>query len=105
MCQRVTPHCSVCFSEVFLVGDLLHPIHVLSVERLLNSDMRHCGRWRGTVPVFMTRWAPDHVAGSDFDDRFTFTLRPSAPCGDDQCLSQRMRVPGRAGTRFEWAFG
>src|SRR3954447_8043146 len=35
---------------VLLVGDLLHPLDHLAVERLLDRDVRHGGGRRGTVP-------------------------------------------------------
>src|SRR5437667_6767985 len=31
---------------VLLVADFLHPVDSTAVQRLLNGDMRHRGRWR-----------------------------------------------------------
>ena len=47
--------------EVRLVGDMLHPIHHLAVQLLLDSDVRHGSRRSGAVPVFVTRRKPHHV--------------------------------------------
>jgi hypothetical protein len=43
----------------------------------------------------------NYIARPDFLDRAAPTLYPSHPCSDDQRLSQRMGVPGGAGTRLE----
>ena len=86
---------------ILLVADLFHPFDDLAVERFLNGDVRHGGSRCGTVPVLHARWKPDDIAGADFFDRAAFALRPAAACRDNEPLAERMRVPGRPGTRLE----
>src|ERR1700690_1149209 len=87
--------------EIDSVGDVLHPVDGLSVERLLNGDVGH-RRGRGrTMPMPVVRRAPYDVACMDFDDRLTLALRPAASGGHDQRLAQRMGVPRGACARLE----
>lgn len=48
--------------EVFVVADLLQPIHDLAVKATSNGDVRHIAAGGGTVPVFDPRRGPDDVA-------------------------------------------
>src|SRR4051812_27794631 len=86
---------------VLLVRDLLQPLDVLAVKRFLNRDVRHCSRRCRAVPVFMTRRAPDHIARADLDARLAFALRPPASRRDEQRLTERMRMPRSARSRFK----
>src|SRR3954471_21490552 len=88
-------------TQIFVVGDVLHPLDGLAVQSFLNSDMGHCGRCRCAMPMPVTWWAPDDVARPDFFDRTTFTLRPADAGSDDQSLTERMLVPGRASPGLE----
>src|ERR1700722_21004260 len=87
--------------EVFLVGNMFHPLDELAVESLLDRDVAHRGSRRRAVPVLMPRRAPNHVPGSDFDDRLTLALRPTASGSDEQRLAQRMGMPGGACARLK----
>jgi membrane protein YqaA with SNARE-associated domain len=87
--------------QVFGVGHLLHPFDRLAIECLLDRDMGHRGARGGAVPVLVAGRAPYHVAGADLDDRLALALGPAAAGGDDQRLSQRMRMPGRARAGLE----
>ena len=63
--------------------------------------MRHrCGR-RRAVPVFFAWREPDDITRSDLLDRPALALRKAAAGRHDQCLSEGMRVPGRARARLE----
>ncbi len=84
-----------------LVGDLLHPINDLAVEIFLGRDVGHGGGGSRAMPMLLARRKPDDVARTDFLNRATFALRASATGSDDQCLSERMRMPGGAGARLE----
>src|SRR2546422_864540 len=53
---------------VLLVGHLLHPVHDLAVQLLLDGDMRHCGVRRCAVPVLLARRTPQDVAGPKYSD-------------------------------------
>ena len=53
------------------------------------------------MPVFFRGRKPDNIAGSNFFDRAAPALDSTAPCGDDQRLSERVSVPRSTGTRFE----
>src|ERR1700728_1200972 len=63
--------------------------------------MSHRGGGGGSVPMLLTWGEPDDVAGSDLLDGAARALGSTAAGGDDQCLTQRMRMPGGAGTGFE----
>src|SRR5215207_3997173 len=80
---------------VLLVGDVLHPLDHLAVERLLDGDVRHARSGRRPVPVLYPRREPDHVAGTDLLDRPALALHPAAAGRDDQGLAERVRVPRR----------
>jgi hypothetical protein len=86
---------------IFLVGNLLHPDDAHAIQSFLNSDVGHGGSSRCSVPMLVTRRAPDHVASTYFDNGFTFALSPSAACGDDKRLSERMSMPGAPRARFK----
>src|SRR6266568_8893328 len=51
--------------------------------------------------MFLARREPDDIARSDLLDRPALALRKAAAGSHDQCLSQRMRVPGRARAGLE----
>jgi hypothetical protein len=87
--------------SVLLVAHLFHPVHYLSIELLLNGDMRHgCGQ-RGPVPVLFAGWKPNHIPGADLLDRAAFALGPTAPSSDDQRLTERVRMPRSPRARLE----
>src|SRR4051794_30398759 len=86
---------------VLLVGDLLHPLDVLAVARLLDGDVGHAGRRCRAMPMPEPRRKPDDVPWPDLLDRSAVALNPTQPRGDDQGLAERMRVPGCPGTRLE----
>ena len=44
-----------------LVADVLRPVEVLAVQRLLDGDMRHRRRGRRAMPMLLTRGKPDHI--------------------------------------------
>src|SRR3954452_7324129 len=87
--------------SVLLVGDLLHPVDVLAVEGFLNGDVAHSGGRRRAVPVLQPRRKPHNIAGPHLLDGAAVALHPSQSRGDDQRLSERMRMPGGPGTRLE----
>src|SRR4051812_12772425 len=82
---------------ILLIADLLHPLHRLPLQLLLNGNMRHRRRGGRAVPVLLARREPDHVAGPDFLARPALALRPAAARRHDQRLAQRVRVPRRPG--------
>src|SRR5712691_9597694 len=86
---------------VLFVADLFHPVDILAVHRLLNGDMGHRGRRRRSVPMLQAGRKPDHIAGPNFLDRSALALNPAEARRDDQSLTERMRMPGAAGTRLE----
>src|ERR687898_611501 len=78
---------------VLFVADLFHPVYGLSVELFLNSDVRHGRRFRGTMPMLLTRREPDHVARQNFLGRASPVLYQAATSCHNQGLAQRMGVP------------
>ena len=63
--------------------------------------MAHRRRGRGAVPVLLAGREPDHVTGPDFFDGAALALNPAETGGHDQGLAEWMRMPSRAGARFE----
>ena len=65
------------------------------------------------MPMFLVGREPNHITGSDILDRSAFTLNPAAAIGDDESLTQGMRVPcsprarlkSDAGTLYKCRFG
>src|SRR6185437_390441 len=86
---------------ILLVTHFLHPVDSPAAELLLNGDVRHGRGRRRAVPVLFTGHEPDHIAWANHLDRTTFALRKTAARGYKERLSQRVRVPRRAGTRLE----
>src|SRR3954469_5166005 len=87
--------------SVLLVGDLLHPVHDPAVELFLDRDVRHGGRRRGAVPVFLVRRTPHDVAGTNDMQGPALALHVAAAGRADQRLAKRMRVPVAARARLE----
>jgi|SRR5947209_16784185 len=50
-------------SPVLFVRNLFHPLDQFSVQRFLNGNVRHRGRWRGAVPMLLTKRESDHITG------------------------------------------
>src|SRR5258708_25745618 len=86
---------------ILSVADLLHPVDEgLLIDLFLNGDMRHRSGWGSTVPMLFTRWDPNDIAGMDLLNGTTLMLDPTAAGGDNEDLTQRMRVPGVTSTRL-----
>ena len=51
--------------------------------------------------MLLTGREPDNISGLNHFNRATFALHASATGSDDERLSQRMRMPCRAGTGFK----
>lgn len=86
---------------VLFVADLLQPVDHLPIQRLGDRNVRHRRRRRCAVPVFLTGLEPHDVARPDLLDRSAFALRAPKPGRHEQCLSERMRVPGGSRARLE----
>jgi hypothetical protein len=72
---------------------MFHPVDGLAVQPFLNGDVGHGGVGSGAVPMLLSGREPDYVAGVNLFDGATFVLRPSAACGDDEGLAERVGVP------------
>src|SRR5437667_11809288 len=84
----------VCFRSLILfVADLFHPINRFAIELFLNGDVRHGRGGCSAVPMLFARGKPDDVARTNFLYRTSPTLRAPAASGDNQRLTQRVRVP------------
>src|SRR5947208_6902471 len=86
---------------ILFVTDLFHPVDDFTVELFLNGDVCHGCGWRSAMPMLLAGRKPDHITGPDFLDRATPTLRPPESGCHNQCLTQRMGVPGGEGTRLK----
>jgi hypothetical protein len=86
---------------ILLVADLLHPVDDFAVELFLGCDVRHGRSRRSTMPMFLARRKPDHIAGPDFFDGATLALHSTATGSDNEGLAQRMGMPCSSGTRFK----
>ena len=53
------------------------------------------------VPMFQTGREPNHVTGPNVLDSAAFALNPTDAGRNNQCLTQRMRVPRRPGARLK----
>ena len=87
--------------SILLVADLFQPIDHLTVELLLDGDMRHGRGRRGPVPMPHAWREPDHVTRTNLLDRAAFLLDPAAAGRDDEGLPQRVGMPRRPGAGFE----
>src|SRR5438309_11358040 len=63
--------------------------------------MGHGRGGRCAMPMLLARRAPDHIAGPDDLDRAAPALNEPAARGDNQRLTERMRVPIAARARLE----
>ena len=100
-------------APVLIVADLFHPVDDFSIELLLNGNVGHGGSRGRTMPMFLSRGEPDHVAGTNLLDGSAFALNPSAASHDNESLTERMGMPcgpragfeGYAGTLDERRIG
>ena len=65
------------FTVVLLIGDLFHPLHVLTTHFFLNGDMRHVIGGRRAMPVFHAWRYPDDISWLDFVLFTTLLLHPA----------------------------
>ena len=86
---------------ILVVSNFFHPVDDFAIEAFLDRDVRHRVFVRRAVPMFQTRREPNDIAGTDFLDGPAFALNPAEAESDDQCLAQRVRVPGGSGAGFE----
>jgi len=86
---------------VLLVRHPFHPCDWVAVERFLNRDMTHgcCGG--RAMPVLLAGFERHDVARTDLLDGSVPTLHAAKARGDDQRLTERMRMPGRARAGLE----
>src|SRR5438105_2956479 len=63
--------------------------------------MRHCDPRACTVPMLLSGPNPDDITWPDFFDRTARALHSAEARGDDQGLTEWMRMPRRVRTRFE----
>src|SRR2546430_3448136 len=89
------------FLLVLFAAHLFHPAHDLPVEFLLDGEVRQRAVWRGTVPMFLSGRTRDHIPGMNLFDGTSPALHEATTRRHDERLTQRMGVPGRAGSRLE----
>src|SRR5262245_21545903 len=78
---------------ILRVADVLQPLDVLAVERLLEREVRHAVLRRGAVPVLLARRDPHDVAWPDLADRLALELHAAEAAHHVQRLAERMPVP------------
>src|SRR5439155_11906944 len=93
--------CNRAFLLVLFAADLLHPAHDLAVEFFLDGEVRQRAVWRGPVPRFLSGRAGDYIPGMNLFDGTSPALHEATTRRHDERLTQRMGVPGRAGSRPE----
>src|SRR5260370_31933903 len=76
-------------SLILFVADLFHPVDGLAVKVFQNGDVRHRRASSGSVPILLTRRAPDHIARPNFLFRATLALHPPTSGCDYQGLAER----------------
>ena len=83
-------------APVLLIGDLLQPLDVLPVQRLLDRNVSHRRRVGCAMPVFFAGRACDDIAGADFRFGFAPALRPPkrspSPIPNSIALNTRIRT-------------
>lgn len=88
----------ILLSLILFIAYLFEPIDGFAFEPFLDGDMSHgCGGCCA-VPVFLPWWEPDHVPGANLLDGAIPTLCEAAASGDDERLTERVRVPSRPRT-------
>jgi hypothetical protein len=50
------------------------------------------------MPMLLAGREPNHITRMDFLNWATVTLSPATARGDNECLTERMRMPGRPST-------
>src|SRR5437870_2746750 len=93
--------CNWAFLLVLFAAYLLHPAHDLAIEFLLDGEVRQRAVWRGAVPMLLPGRTRDHIPGMNLFDGTSPALHEATTCRHDERLTQRVGVPGRAGSRFE----
>src|SRR5437660_2093995 len=96
-----TRPCNRAFLLVLFAAYLLHPAHDLAVEFLLDGEVRQRAIWRGAMPMFLSGRTRDHISGMNLFDATPPALHEAPTRRHDERLTQRMGVPGRAGSRLE----
>ena len=87
--------------SILLVINLLHPLDDLSVEPLLDRDVRHRRCWRRAVPVLLAGRDPHDVAWPNLLDGPASTLHATATRGYNQRLTEPVYMPGGSRAWFK----
>jgi hypothetical protein len=87
--------------SVLVLRDFFKPVDDFAAELFLNGDVGHSGGGRGAVPMLFAGREPDDVTGADFFNGSGLALGPAAASGDDERLTERMRVPRSSRAGFE----
>src|SRR3712207_9540886 len=102
LCSWIPSHLNAPLSGgVFLVGDQLHPIGVLSVLDVRDRDVAHAVGVGCAMPVLDPGRDPHDIAGRNILASLALPLDPALARCDDECLPGRMAVPSRAGAWSE----
>src|SRR5205085_11129249 len=76
-------------TPILLVANLLHPVHRLTIQLFLNSNVRHRRGRAGAMPMLFGRRNPDHIPRPNLLNRPARPLRAATSGGDDQGLTER----------------
>jgi len=90
---------------ILLRRHLLHPLHHLPIQLLLDGDVRHGHKGGCAVPMLFFSSEPHDVARANFFNRASILLNPSQSRSYDQGLPERMRVPCRSCSRLKGHHG
>src|SRR5436190_9456996 len=80
---------------------MFQPIDGLAIKFFVDGDVGHGRGWRRTMPVLLAWGNPDDIPGPNLLDGAAPPLRATSAGSHDQGLTERVRVPCRAGARFE----
>src|SRR5688572_12320154 len=86
---------------VLLIANLFHPISGLAIELFHNRDMCHGCSWCSSMPMLLAWWRPDYITRPNLLDRCSPTLDETGAGRHDECLAERMTVPGCPSTELE----
>src|SRR3989442_15680829 len=86
---------------VFLVADMFHPVDKFPVTPFLNSDVRHTGGRRSSMPMLLARRGQHHSTRTNLLDMSTFMWNQTPAGSDDEGLTERTNMPCSPRSRLE----
>jgi len=86
---------------VLFIADFFQPGHWTAIERFRYGDMCHGIVGSRAVPMFDVHRDPDNIALIHFFNLSAPFLKPTPALGNDERLTQWVRMPGSTGAGFK----